>query len=715
MLKYYLRKQSKNMKHIAFILIALVLILFIQFSISQNESSQVLIEIFSLKPTYFLGEEINGEAWFGFSNSTPLQNFPLKIELSSGSLRYTLLTYTNESGKATFSFGNLTTGNYQLIVTGNYSGEEIKNSSSFTVEEPKFEIFLEKEKYKANETLTFYIKGPPNKNFVFFISNEILNISFNLSTDENGGCLLNYTFEIPGNYSAKIGENEVNFEILKEEKLIEAELEVEAKEKYYLNENVDILVNGTPETNFSLEILAPTNFTVFSIIASTNSSGKYSTNFKPNQTGNYTIILSFENTSKSKSFLVEKVEVKFEISIPKKEFELFEGVNITIFGSANSSFLLRISSNTHEEIYNLTTNSGGSTSLIFQPTKIGEYEVDVVYENLTVVRSSFSVVEKRLYEISVIDLKQGEAIIGKEVEWELIVNASNFGNSPIVLNLSSFSIPQEAKFLMILDEDNNLISNNSNFSIELPENQSKILRIFYETPAPVKIESKPEIINFTWIKRIFVSSNSSLYYSNVSVDSTVDENLKEIKLFLNGEDITYDLAYEVKFLDVDNNTKIDGVEWKIPRLKEASFEIKGVVAQPNLTFEAQFLIGNTKDVFFDCKNERIEGFGKGYGILIINSENVTILNCFVRGFEIGIFSKDSKNVVLINNTVEENEQGIVFLDSIHNTIINNTATENLYHGVLFYSSSDIFAYGNRIRSNFDIKILEKIRKLKEKI
>lgn len=703
------------MRKIFAILIALVLIFFIQFSISQSESPKPLIRISPFESTYYIGEEVNGEVWFGLSNFTPLKNSLLRIELISDNLKYNLLAYTDESGKAKFSFKNLTIGNYQLLVTGNYFGEEIKNFSSFKVEEANFEVFLEKEKYRINETLTFHIRGPPNKNFVLFIGNENLNISFNLSTDENGNYLLNYTFKIPGNYSARIGKNMIVFEILREEKLIEAELEVEVKEKYYLNETVDILVNGTPETYFLLEILSQTNLTILSIFAQTNSSGKYSTNFKPNQTGNYTIILSFENASKSKSFIVEKFEIEFKISIPKEEFELFENINITISGPFNSRFLLRISSNTYEEIHNLTTNSIGISSLIFQPNKIGKYEIKVIYENLTVANISFSVVGKRLYEISVIDLRQGEAVIGKEVEWELIVNASNSGASPIVLNLSSFPVPQEAKFLMILDENNVLISNDSNFSIELPESKSKILRIFYETPAPTKIEFEPEIINLTWVKKIFVSSNSSVYYYNVSVDSNVDGNLKEIRLFLDGKDITYDSSYKVNFIDLDNNTKIDKVEWKIPKLKEASFEIRGIVTQPNLTFEAQLLIANAKDVFFDCNNKKIEGYGKGYGIFIVNSENVTLLNCFVRGFEIGIFSKDSKNIVLINNTLEENEQGIVFLNSIHNTIINNTAIANLYHGVLFYSSFDIFAYGNRIKSNFDIKILEKIRKWKEKI
>jgi parallel beta-helix repeat protein len=87
---------------------------------------------------------------------------------------------------------------------------------------------------------------------------------------------------------------------------------------------------------------------------------------------------------------------------------------------------------------------------------------------------------------------------------------------------------------------------------------------------------------------------------------------------------------------------------------------------------------------------------------------VTITNCIVSGFEIGIFVKDSNQIKLLNNTAERNEQGIVFLNSNHNTLVNNIAETNAYHGLIFYSSDDNHLENNRIKSNFDIKILEKL-------
>jgi parallel beta-helix repeat protein len=228
------------------------------------------------------------------------------------------------------------------------------------------------------------------------------------------------------------------------------------------------------------------------------------------------------------------------------------------------------------------------------------------------------------------------------------------------------------------------------------------LKVQYATPAPIKIESEPEILNRTWIKKINVSSNSSLTYSNVSISSEVDPRVENLTLIFEGIDVTLNDSFEFQF----NNT----ASWKIPELKEAHFELVGSIVQKNISLQGQIKIENQKDFVFDCHGEKIEGNSEKdtYGILVLNSENVTIANCIVSGFEIGIFVKNSSQTKLLNNTAERNEQGIVFLNSNHNTLVNNIAETNAYHGLIFYSSDDNHLENNRIKSNFDIKILEKL-------
>jgi parallel beta-helix repeat protein len=270
-------------------------------------------------------------------------------------------------------------------------------------------------------------------------------------------------------------------------------------------------------------------------------------------------------------------------------------------------------------------------------------------------------------------------------------------DSNVSISISDLNLPEEAILLLLEDEEGIL-----NDSLQLLPNQSKILKVQYATPAPIKIESEPEILNQTWIKKINVSSNSSLTYSNVSISSEVDSRVENLTLIFEGIDVSLNDSFEFQF----NGT----ASWKIPELKEAYFELVGSIAQKNVSLQAQIKIENQKDFIFDCNDKKIEGNSEkdSYGILVLNSENVTIANCIVSGFEIGIFVKDSSQTKLLNNIAERNEQGIVFLNSNHNTLLNNIAENNAYHGLIFYSSDDNFLENNRIKSNFDIKILEKL-------
>jgi parallel beta-helix repeat protein len=699
------------MKKMYIVVIVSFLLFFVtSFSLSQNENSDILL---SLSNQILNGNEVKVIVWFGFLNSTPFQNQEIKLVLSSKNYKMEVTGNTDENGYFEYIFNNLNEGNYELSAIGNYNGKEFSNFSTFFIEKPKFKIFIEKERYYVNETVSFIINGTPLKDSFIFISNNNLNISFNFKTDENGIYILNQTFEITGKYSARIDDTEVNFEILDIEEKI-PELDVEIEKEYFINQTIEIIVKGNPKTNFSLEILNNENNTIYSLFASIGDDGKYLLEFKPLDVGNYTIKLSFENNYITKSFNVKNVEeIKFEILFPKKEFTIFDIVNFTIFGPPNSNFILRIKHDSMSSVYNLSTDYNGKYIFLAQLTKQGNYTVELFYKNLKVIEDTFFVIGiLEGYKIDVLNIIQGKAVIDKPVEWEIKINISNYDNSTAIINVSSLNIPTEAKILRLKDE-NEIVYNAENFNLEILPNQSKVLSVFYETSAPIKIESEPIIINNTWIKKVFISSNSSFYYSNVSVSLEISY-LKDARLFLNNEDITDDPEYEVKFYDLNNDEIVDKIEWNIPKLKEITFEIVGIAYIRNTSLNGEINIKNAKDVFLDCGNENIEGLLKedSYGILVENSVNVTIVNCQVSGFEIGIFIKDSSLIKLINNTAFKNKHGIVFLNSINNTLINNTAENNLYHGILLYSSNDNYLFGNKIKSNFDIKIFEKMEKMK---
>jgi len=54
-------------------------------------------------------------------------------------------------------------------------------------------------------------------------------------------------------------------------------------------------------------------------------------------------------------------------------------------------------------------------------------------------------------------------------------------------------------------------------------------------------------------------------------------------------------------------------------------------------------------ITLNCNGAKITGEGRGVGIMIFRSNNVSIKNCEVYGYEVGIKGEDSNNVTLTNN------------------------------------------------------------------
>ena len=54
-------------------------------------------------------------------------------------------------------------------------------------------------------------------------------------------------------------------------------------------------------------------------------------------------------------------------------------------------------------------------------------------------------------------------------------------------------------------------------------------------------------------------------------------------------------------------------------------------------------------ITLDCNHAKLKGEGRGVGIMVFRSHNVTIKNCEVYGYEVGIKGEDSNNVTLSGN------------------------------------------------------------------
>ena len=104
-------------------------------------------------------------------------------------------------------------------------------------------------------------------------------------------------------------------------------------------------------------------------------------------------------------------------------------------------------------------------------------------------------------------------------------------------------------------------------------------------------------------------------------------------------------------------------------------------------------------VTLDCKGRTINGGGLVVGILVNGRTNVTIKNCVVTGFNLGVLLFDATNNVLCANTASRNDFGFAFMFSSANRVFDNTGNQNTFSGFAPGASSGNVFTRNRANHN----------------
>lgn len=107
------------------------------------------------------------------------------------------------------------------------------------------------------------------------------------------------------------------------------------------------------------------------------------------------------------------------------------------------------------------------------------------------------------------------------------------------------------------------------------------------------------------------------------------------------------------------------------------------------------------NIVLDCNGHTITGTGGGNGIYASSRTNLTIKNCVLKMFSIGLYLGSVSNSNLINNTANNNqERGIAFYWSSNNNLTQNTASSNNYAGIyLEWSSGNILTNNTENNNN----------------
>ena len=109
------------------------------------------------------------------------------------------------------------------------------------------------------------------------------------------------------------------------------------------------------------------------------------------------------------------------------------------------------------------------------------------------------------------------------------------------------------------------ITNSTAFVFVLPETAK-------DNITPVKTEY--DTIDKGWKKHVTLDSTD--HYYNYSVSTQIPEGIEDfnLRLFLDGQDVTDDPSHMVRFLDTDNNGFKDTVTWVVPSLSRKEYVLQ---------------------------------------------------------------------------------------------------------------------------------------------
>ena len=120
------------------------------------------------------------------------------------------------------------------------------------------------------------------------------------------------------------------------------------------------------------------------------------------------------------------------------------------------------------------------------------------------------------------------------------------------------------------------------------------------------------------------------------------------------------------------------------------------------------IIIDADDVTFDCNNANLVSAVDHSGIGIMNngSDTVTIINCNVTNFYIGVGIVSSSNNYLIDNLISDNDMyGLIVRDSLDTIILSNQVTNNNWVGISYSNSNGGTLMANNVSSNSHVGLM----------
>ncbi|MFH1641540.1 MAG: hypothetical protein ABIC04_01440, partial [Nanoarchaeota archaeon] len=329
-----------------------------------------------------------------------------------------------------------------------------------------------------------------------------------------------------------------------------------------------------------------------------------------------------------------------------------------------SKYCYDASTYSYDEPENITVIlNNDRINIIPQRNFVGLRNMHIVANNSinSTVSNTFAIYVKETAVDIRQNLIQAGAEIGKPVKWIKIVKIKNLEKKDKKLNVS-LKLPEEARNIRISEQNTSgvdvsvlVIANaKDDIEINLSALEEKKYGIVYETAAP----SATENIITEFKKQVTVKS--SLHYEDVLVYSNITEAVEEnIRLYHLNND-TRKRVSDIVYVDQNNNSLIDRIEWKT-NLSTEIFEIIVLGDKPsvkiyreqaggvgiNKIMAVNFVVWNNNSA--DISDITIvDEFDQGWSIMS-KPVNSTVQNNTIR---IPVLSLGPDELVVINYTIK---------------------------------------------------------------
>lgn len=285
--------------------------------------------------------------------------------------------------------------------------------------------------------------------------------------------------------------------------------------------------------------------------------------------------------------------------------------------------------------------------------EINETYIEITNANKTINADILKNNSEKLNKIKALE-KELETIKNNRKEQNLI------GKVAIDLGVTSLEKSIEK-------EKENTLDMNEPVKIKFASNSSKTIR--YTTIAPRKYEK--EITKF----RKFVNISSEMHYLNVIAftDLPSEASKENIKLYwiINDTRTIFDYNnYNITYIDSNNNSLIDKIEWTVPHLSDQTFEIIIITKAYELNNEKIEI----KDIY-ELVKEKDEIFANisenNYVRAIFekqldNKKDITIYAKSDNNARIVVYEKDKDNIIADFGIISDYKEYKIYLSNITN-------------------------------------------------